>query len=463
MSNEIPAYERHQARVLRERLAEPRRLIQFVGGPRQAGRTTIVQQALADLSTPSLYASADEPAVRDTAWLAAQWESARDQAKGPRGSGAVLAIDEVQKVTGSSETVKRLWDEDTRRRRPLRVVLLGSAPLAMQHGLTESLAGRFETIHVGHWSFTEMQGAFGWDLDTYLYFGGYPGAAHLAGDPPRWRGFIVQSMIETTLARDVLLMSRVEKPALLRRLFELGCRHSGQILSFTKMLGQLQDAGNTVTLAHYLDLLTGAGMLTGLQKYAGEAVRQRGSSPKLQVLNTALMTAQSGFSPQEARADREFRGRLIESAVGAHLANAAAGGVCEVFYWRERNRELDFALRAGRAVAAIEVKSGRAPDAFPGLAEFAAAFKPRRTVIVGGDGIPLEDFEARRRGRASARAGRVGAPLREGRDREFAARGASDPARARRGQHSQRLSQSDARALGDRRPRGRLAWTTKAR
>lgn len=390
-----PEYRRPQARVLRERLTEPRRLIQFVGGPRQAGKTTMVQQALHGLATPSLYASADEPTLRDTAWLTAQWENARALASGPGGVGAILAIDEVQKMTGWSETVKRLWDEDTRHRRPLRVVLLGSAPLVMQRGLTESLAGRFETVHVGHWSFAEMRSAFGWDLETYLYFGGYPGAAHLTDDPPRWRSFIVHSMIETTIARDVLLMSRVEKPALLRRLLELGCRYSGQILSYTRMLGQLQDAGNTVTLAHYLDLLGGAGLLTGLQKYAGTAVRQRGSSPKLQVLNTALLTAQSGLLPHDARVDREFRGRLVESAVGAHLANAAAGGACEVYYWRERNREVDFVLRAGRAVVAIEVKSGRAPDTFPGLAEFTATFTPRRTLIVGGDGIPLDEFLSR--------------------------------------------------------------------
>jgi predicted AAA+ superfamily ATPase len=288
--------------------------------------------------------------------------------------------------------VKRLWDEDTRRRRPLRVVLLGSAPLLMRRGLTESLAGRFETLHLGHWSFAEMRDAFGWEIESYLFFGGYPGAAHLRREPLRWRSFIVNAIIETTIARDMLLMSRIEKPALLRRLFDLGCRYSGQVLSYTKMLGHLQDAGNTVTLAHYLDLLAGAGLLTGLQKYSGKAVRQRGSSPKLQVLNTALMTAQSGMSPQEARADSEFRGRLVESAVGAHLANAAASGLCELHYWRDRNREVDFVLQAGRAVVAIEVKSGRVPDAFPGLSEFAAAFKPRRTVIVGGDGIALEDF-----------------------------------------------------------------------
>jgi len=392
MISQPTPFQRSHASVLRSRLGERRRLIQFVGGPRQVGKTTLVQQVLSEIGTPSLYLSADEPALRDTAWLSVQWEKARDLAADPLRGGAILVIDEVQKVDGWSEAVKRLWDDDTRTETPLHVVLLGSAPLLMQRGLTESLAGRFETIHLGHWSLAEMQGAFGWDLETYLYFGGYPGAAHLIEDPMRWRSFIVNSMIETTLARDVLLMTRIEKPALLRRLFELGCRYSGQILSYTKMLGQLHDASNTTTLAHYLDLLGSAGMLTGLQKYAGSAVRQRGSSPKLQVLNTALMTALSGLSIQEARSDGEFRGRLVESAVGAHLANAAATGVCELFYWRERNREVDFVLRAGRVVVAIEVKSGRAPEALPGLTDFAATFKPRRTLLVGGDGIGLEDF-----------------------------------------------------------------------
>jgi hypothetical protein len=179
---------------------------------------------------------------------------------------------------------------------------------------------------------------------------------------------------------------------LLRRLFELGCRYSGQVLSYTKMLGQLQDAGNTTTLASYLDLLGAAGMLVGLPKYAGQVVRQRGSSPKLQVLDTALMTAQSGLTPDEARADHEFWGRLVESAVGAHLANAASAGVCEIFYWRDRNREVDFVARAGRSATAIEVKSGRMRDTHSGLAAFAEAFKPKRKLLVGGDGIPVEEF-----------------------------------------------------------------------
>jgi predicted AAA+ superfamily ATPase len=390
-----PLFQRDSAAVLAARLGEPRRFLQVVAGPRQVGKTTLVQQVLAEFDRPNVFVSADEPALRDAAWLAAQWERARLLAKDDGKRGAVLALDEVQKVPGWSEAVKRLWDEDTRARLPLRVALLGSAPLLVQRGLSESLAGRFEILHLPHWSFAEMRTAFGYSLEQYLYFGGYPGAAPLADDPARWRRYLLDALVETTISRDVLLLTRVDKPALLRRLFELGCRYSGQVLSYTKMLGQLHDAGNTTTLAHYLELLAGAGMLTGLPKFAGAAVRSRGSSPKLQVFNTALLTAQSGLTPSEARADHEFWGRLTESAVGAHLANAAACGMCELFYWREGNREVDFVVRKGRMLVAIEVKSGRAPVAHSGLAAFSEAFKPKRTLLVGGDGIPVEEFLSR--------------------------------------------------------------------
>jgi hypothetical protein len=389
-----PTFARRQSGILVDRLGEPRRFVQVVAGARQVGKSTLVTQVLARLDVPNVFVSADEPTLGDGAWLVAQWERARLAAAAAGPAGAVLALDEVQKIPRWSETVKRLWDEDTRARRPLRVVVLGSAPLLLQRGLTESLAGRFEIVHLPHWSYTEMREAFRFTLEQYLYFGGYPGAASLVEDPSRWRRYVLDALVETTIARDVLLMTRVDKPVLLRRLFELGCRSSGQVLSYTKMLGQLQDAGNTTTLAHYLDLLSGAGMVTGLQKFAGKAVRQRGSSPKFQVFNTALMTALSGLSPDEARVDRAFRGRLVESAVGAHLANAAAAGVGEVFYWRDTNREVDFVVRAGRVVVAIEVKSGRVPDTFPGLAAFTEAFRPTRTLIVGGDGIALDEFLA---------------------------------------------------------------------
>jgi predicted AAA+ superfamily ATPase len=274
--------------------------------------------------------------------------------------GAILVLDEVQKAIGWSESVKRLWDEDTRAKRPIKKVLLGSAACpARAH---ESLAGRFEILRLPHWSLAEMRAAFDFSMDQYAYFGGYPGAAPLINEPERWRRYILDALVETTISRDVLMLTRMDKPALLRRMFELGCRYSGQVLSYNKMLGQLHDAGNTTTLAHYLELLSGAGLLTGLSKFACHAARQKGSSPMLQVLNTALMTAQCGLSFEDARDDHEFWGHLVESAVGAHLANAAALNECELFYWRESNREVDFVARAGRTLTAIEVKSSRSRD-----------------------------------------------------------------------------------------------------
>ena len=381
---------RPQSAVLAARLAERRRFIQVVAGPRQVGKSTLVQQVTDASALPVRQASADEPTLRGADWIAQQWEAARLSIEDAE--GAVLVLDEIQKIPGWSETVKRLWDEDTRAKRPLKAVLLGSAPLLIAQGLTESLAGRFEVLPLSHWSYAEMRAAFGWPVDAYVFYGGYPGAAPLIGEPARWARYVLDSLIETSISRDVLLLTRVDKPALLRRLFELACRYSGQVLSYTKMLGQLQDAGNTTTLAHYLELLAGAGMVCGLPKYAGDAARSRGSSPKLQVLNTALMTAASGYTLAEARADCEFWGRLVESAVGAHLAKAAMRGECALHYWRERNHEVDFVVQAGRRLTAIEVKSGRAPQAHPGTAAFVQAFKPKRTLLVGGDGIALDDF-----------------------------------------------------------------------
>lgn len=388
-----PSFSRPWAVPLLDRLREPRRFLQIVAGARQVGKTTMVEQVVGRSGLPCRFVSADEPTLRGPEWIAQQWDAARLAADGA--GGAILVVDEVQKAPNWAEAVKRLWDEDTRAGRQLKVVLLGAAPLLLAQGLTESLAGRFEVLHLPHWSFSEMQAAFGWSLEQYLFYGAYPGAASLAGQSARWSSYIRHSLIETTIARDVLLLSRVDKPALLRRLFELGCAYSGQILSYNKMLGQLQGAGNTTTLAHYLDLLSSAGMLTGLQKFAGDAARRRSSSPKLQVFNTALMTAGSDLAVEEARRDREFRGRLVESAVGAHLANAAAGGACELFYWRERDREVDFVVRAGREVTAIEVKSGRTRRTLQGMAAFREAFRPARTLLVGADGIAVEEFLSR--------------------------------------------------------------------
>ncbi len=385
-------YTRPQAATLARRLAEPRRFLQAVTGPRQVGKTTLVRQVADASGRPVRYASADEPTLRGGEWIEQQWTAARLAARDAGRTGAVLVLDEVQKIPHWSEAVKRLWDEDTAAGTLLKVVLLGSAPLLVQRGLTESLAGRFEVLHLPHWSYAEMLDAFDWDVDRYIFYGGYPGAAPLVADPARWARYIMDSLVETTISRDVLLLTRVDKPVLLRRLFELGCRYSGQVLSYTKMLGQLQDAGNATTLAHYLELLSGAGMLTGLQKYAGATARQRGSSPKLQVLNTALMTAPSGLTLEEAHADPALWGRLVESAVGADLANAATSGTCELYYWRERNHEVDFVVRSGKLLTAIEVKTGRAREVPTGMQAFAAAFKPKRKLLVGADGVAVEEF-----------------------------------------------------------------------
>jgi predicted AAA+ superfamily ATPase len=342
---------------------------------------------------PVHFATADEPTLRDHPWIAQQWEMARLKLNEKnRKKGALLILDEVPKVTGWSEVVKRLWDEDTRSGLPLKVVILGSSPLLVQKGLTESLAGRFEIIPVIHWSFVEMKEAFGWDLEQYILYGGYPGAAALIEDPDRWARYIIDSLIETTISRDILLLTRVDKPALLRRLFQLCCDYSGQVLSYQKMLGQLHDAGNTTTLAHYLDLLNGAGLIAGLSKFSGKRIRQRSSSPKIQVLNTALMSAPSHLTLETAQQDHEYWGRLVESAVGAHLVNSAREKNIEVYYWLDRNQEVDFVLRGRSQLVAIEVKTGRRRERLAGMNAFSKTFKVKRQLLVGSGGIPVKEF-----------------------------------------------------------------------
>jgi predicted AAA+ superfamily ATPase len=376
---------------LLKRLQEPRRFLQVLAGARQTGKTTLVRQVLDDLLVRGHYASADEPTLKDRNWIEQQWETGRQLSSG-KVKPSVLVLDEIQKIPGWSETVKRLWDADTAAKLPLQVVVLGSAPLLVQSGLSESLAGRFEVIRVPHWSLAEMREAFGWSLEQYVYYGGYPGSAPLIDEPQRWRRYILDSLVETTMSRDILLMRRVDKPALLRRLFELGCQYSGQVLSYNKMLGQLQDAGNTTTLAHYLELLQAAGLLEGLSKYAGQKVRQRGSSPKFQVHNNALITSQWDLSFEEARQDGKAWGRLVESAVGMWLVNATKGTQVSVHYWAEGDREVDFVLVKGAKAVAVEVKSAQRRGRLAGMEAFSREFKIHRKLLVGADGIPVEDF-----------------------------------------------------------------------
>lgn len=382
-------YERPILATLLRRIAEPRRFIQILAGPRQVGKTTLATQAAALVRIPSHYASADGIAPPDAGWVGRQWEVAR---LASRQGDALLVLDEIQKVPGWSESVKALWDEDSRAAVPLRVVLLGSSPLLVQRGLTESLAGRFELIRLTHWSFPEMRDAFGIDLDHWIFSGGYPGAASLLDDEARWRDYMRDALVEPTLSRDILMLTRVDKPALLRRLFFLACGFSGQCLSYTKVMGHLQDAGNTTTLAHYLSLLESAGLVAGLPRYSGDVVRVRGSSPKFQVFDNALLSATTGTSFGVARADPAAWGRFVESAVGTHLLNGLQGTGFRLGWWREGNLEVDFVVDGKDRCLPIEVKSGHRPGSLAGLAAFEKRHRPFRSLVVGTGGVPLETF-----------------------------------------------------------------------
>ena len=262
----------------------------------------------------------------------------------------------------------------------------------MRAGLKESLAGRFEVLPCTHWSWKECRDCFHWTLDQYLYFGGYPGSAELIGDEARWARYIRESLIEPTISRDVLLLHRVEKPNLMHRLFHLACESAGQILSYNKMLGQLTDAGNTTTLAHYQRLLEQAYLLRGLPRWTGAAVGRRASSPKWTPLNTALITSISGRSFEDWRNSPDLWGRLVESAVGAHLVNSSFLLGSEVYYWRERNWEVDYVVKMGDKLVGIEVKTSRLASPSPGMAAFQRRFNPLRMLLVGGTGVPLEEF-----------------------------------------------------------------------
>ena len=406
----MPRFERDQVATLVGRLRETPRRIVAVFGPRQTGKTIIIRQALVRSGMPFRYIAVDEPdpstatgaargaprtdpfpaAMRDARWLVECWESAREQAAS--GRGFVLALDEIQKVPRWSEVVKGLWDADRLAGRPLRVVIAGSCPMTMQQGLSESLAGRFETIPVAQWSFPEMAAAFGFDTDRYVFFGGYPGAAPHVGTPSEWRDYVRRAIADASIERDVLAMTRVDRPALLTRLFRLACQMSGQVVAYNKMLGQLRDAGNTTTLARYLDLLARVGLVAGLARYAGP-MSDRAASPKLNVLDTSLMTAGSGYTFEEAKADRTFWGRVVETAVGAHLVNTGRTGM-RFHYWRDDANEVDFVIERGPKLAAVEVKTGRDRSSGRGLTAFRQRYERSRTVLVGPGGISLAEFFA---------------------------------------------------------------------
>lgn len=386
-------YERAVLQKLKSRILESGRFIQVVYGPRQVGKTTMVWQLVKQLPFESLIVTADDVPAADRSWIRNSWNEARRRLAISGRNEFLLIIDEIQKIDNWSEAVKKEWDEDSMAARNLKVIVLGSSRLLIQKGLTESLAGRFETIHLTHWSFAEMHEAFGWNVRQYIWFGGYPGAAALIGDEPRWKSYIKESLIETSISKDVLMLTRVDKPALLKRLFEIGCTYSSQMIALNKIQGELQEKGNLTTLSNYLTLLEGAGLLTGLEKYAGDIIRKRASRPKFQVFNNALLSAQSPGNFSDKATDLKEWGRLTESAIGAHLLNSSLNRQFNLYYWNENNQEVDFVLESRGRVIGIEVKTGKVSKN-SGLGKFEAAFRPLANFLVGTDGIPVEEFLA---------------------------------------------------------------------
>ncbi|MEA5140186.1 ATP-binding protein [Arcicella rigui] len=377
--------------ILKKRIEEQRKFIQVIMGPRQVGKTTLIRQFISQLNVPVVFVAADGVPSANASWISQQWQTARFQLLNTGAKECILIIDEIQKIDNWAEIIKTEWDKDSFDNRNIKLILLGSARLLLQRGLSESLAGRFEIIQMTHWSFSEMREAFDISVEQFVYFGGYPGAASLIEDEERWREYVLQSLIETTLSKDILMMTRVDKPALLRHLFELGCGYSGQILSMTKLLGQLQDAGNTTTLSHYLELLDSAGLLVGLEKYAPDVARQKMSIPKWQVQNTAFSSVYSPMSFKDSLKNPDIWGRCVETAVGVHLIRSQRLQKTEVFYWREGNDEVDFVLKKSNNVIGVEVKSGRTQSA-KGMIAFTKKVRHNKVVLIGNSGIRWQDF-----------------------------------------------------------------------
>ena len=383
-------YIRRQYTTLKERIEEPRKFIQVIAGPRQVGKTTLVNQVLRQIELAYAVEVADGVDAKDTDWIRRVWDSARTAMLFRKEKEYLLVIDEIQKIANWSEAVKKEWDEDTRKGVNLKVVLLGSSRLLLKKGLTESLAGRYELIRLGHWRYQEMRDAFGFTLDEYVYFGGYPGPAHLIRNERRWKKYVKDSLVAPAIDKDVIMTSNIYKPALMKRLFELGCGYSAEILSLTKLIGQLQDAGNVTTLAGYLEILNQCSLLAALQKYARDDARKYNSIPKYQVYNNALMTANKGQTFEKDRTDPKVWGRWVESAVGAYLLSMAEELDYQLYYWREGDDEVDFIIANGGESVAIEVKSGRR-GMNSGLPKFVKAFQPKLSFVVGTSGVSLKD------------------------------------------------------------------------
>lgn len=349
--------------TLTRNLGQKMPLIQVVVGPRQVGKTSLVKSYLAGRG---IYVSADSPTPLGAAEVTKWWHQALST------PDRILAIDEVQKISGWSEIVKKLWDEKPH---TLRLILTGSAALILEKGLKESLAGRFELIRCHHWSFSEAKELFGLSLRQFIEFGCYPGAMRFFDDRIRWAEYIRDSIVEPAIGRDILLLQPVGNPALLRQVFLAAISRPAQVVSLNKMQGQLLDSAALATIQHYLEMMSHGFLVSLLSKYSAEKIRLKKSSQKIIINDAGLMRA--FWRPVESTITPDLFGRYFENAIGACLLQRG----WELYYWQDRTWEVDFvALAPDGKKYAIEVKSAAAKeDEFLGLKRFCQKnpdFKP---------------------------------------------------------------------------------------
>ncbi len=384
-------YHRKQLKILEKRLSEKKNLIQVISGPRQSGKTTLAAQLTNKIKTPYIFISADAVPSSNYLWIQQQWEIARIKFKENKSNSLVLIIDEIQKINNWSEYVKKEWDKDRLSNLNIKILLLGSSTLLINKGLSESLLGRFELLQLSHWSFNEMKDAFGFTAEEYVYFGGYPGSAHLIKDESRWKDYIRNSIIESTISKDILQLTSIQKPALLKNLFELSCLYSGEILSYTKILGQLTDAGNTTTLTHYQKLLNEIWLVSGIQKFSGSKIQVRSSTPKWLVYNTSFSSVYDNQDFNSIKNHPVKWGRRVEQVIGSYLLNSSRLNNFQVYYWRDGNEEVDFIIQKSDKIIPIEVKTGKLKR-HNGLISFSNKFKVKKPLLISDDSLKWQEF-----------------------------------------------------------------------
>jgi predicted AAA+ superfamily ATPase len=362
----------HFSRVLQSRIESKTALVQVVLGPRQVGKTTTTLKLLDEHYAGRFnYLSADNVFNPDAGWLSSAWEQARSEKK-------ILVIDEIQRCFNWAETIKSLWDRAKRDKQRISCILLGSSSLEIQKGLTESLTGRFQLVRVPHWNFAESRLGYKLSFDDFLHYGGYPGSYHLIGTDD-WYDYVKNSIVATVVEKDILQFNRVKNPALFRQAFELLISYPAQEISYTKLLGQLQDRGNVDLIKHYISLYEGAYLIKSLDKFSSKTIKVKSSSPKIITLAPAITSLSF-----RAKFTAEERGRAFEALVGAQLVRTGE----PLYYWREGAHEVDFVLKSGRTIWAIEVKSGRVKSS-KGLVEFKDQFPQSKVAIVTPENYEL--------------------------------------------------------------------------